>query len=85
VRELRNVVGRAFILADDAIDVDLWPAGDTAVGAAPAAVGGASIVDMERALILATLGRFDGSKRRAAAVLKISLKTLYNRLSDYRT
>jgi len=84
VRELRNVVERTFILADHTIDADLWPADPAGVAAGPRAVAGASIADMERALILATLGRFGGNRRKTAAVLKISMKTLYNRLSDYR-
>jgi DNA-binding NtrC family response regulator len=38
---------------------------------------------MERRLILATLDHFAGDKRRAAQVLGVSLKTLYNRLHAY--
>jgi DNA-binding NtrC family response regulator len=34
-------------------------------------------------LILATLKACDGNKVRAAGMLKISLKTLYNRLNEY--
>ena len=85
VRELKNAVERAFILSeDDAIDVDLWPA---AADAAPFTVLrlGASIAEMERALILSTLAHLDGDKNKAAATLKISVKTLYNRLREYRT
>jgi DNA-binding NtrC family response regulator len=40
---------------------------------------------MERRLILATLEHYDGDKKKAAEILKISLKTLYNRLNEYKT
>ena len=33
--------------------------------------------------VLATLEHFEGDKKKAAAILKISLKTLYNRLNVY--
>lgn len=46
---------------------------------------GSSLADAERELILATLEECRGNKTRAAAILGISLKTLYNRLNDYGT
>jgi two-component system response regulator AtoC len=45
---------------------------------------GISMVQAERALILATLERFEHHKERTAAALGISLKTLYNRLKEYQ-
>jgi DNA-binding NtrC family response regulator len=45
---------------------------------------GTSLDDAERALIMATLDSVAGSKAKAAQVLGISLKTLYNRLHEYR-
>jgi two-component system, NtrC family, response regulator AtoC len=44
---------------------------------------GISIADAERALILATLRHCRHQKERTAAVLGVSLKTLYNRLKQY--
>jgi DNA-binding NtrC family response regulator len=44
---------------------------------------GTSMADAERAIILATLRHHHHHKERTAAVLGISLKTLYNRLKDY--
>jgi DNA-binding NtrC family response regulator len=38
----------------------------------------------ERALLEATLRSFGGDKKRSADTLGISLKTLYNRLKEYR-
>ncbi len=45
---------------------------------------GASLADVERQLILATLEASEGNKPRAARTLGVSLKTLYNRLNEYR-
>ncbi len=45
---------------------------------------GATLADAERKIIVATLRRCGGNKTRAAAMLGVSLKTLYNRLNDYR-
>jgi len=89
VRELRNVVQRAFIMAEgqviSAACIPFDPPGQ-----APAATGqsitvevGCSLQDMERQLILATLEAMNGHKERAAAILGISHKTLYNRLREY--
>jgi len=95
VRELKNVIHRAYVLSDDEVHIDVG--GDLApvVAAAPAprvtvAHGnevtirvGTSLEIAERALIMATLRSLDGSKSKAAQVLGISLKTLYNRLHAY--
>ncbi len=44
---------------------------------------GTSMADAECLLILATLQHFNNQKEHTAAVLGISLKTLYNRLKEY--
>ena len=46
---------------------------------------GTSLGEAERRLILATLEDCEGDKKKAAEVLGISLKTLYNRLNEYKT
>jgi DNA-binding NtrC family response regulator len=86
VRELKNVVQRAFILAENDILPESLPlqateqvAGDTSLQMKV----GTSIGEAERRLILATLEHFGGDKKKAAEVLKISLKTLYNRVNAY--
>ena len=86
MRELKNVVQRAFILAEEDVGIDALPLGvHEETGASSLAMRvGTSIAEMERRLILATLEHFDGDKKRAAAVLGISLKTLYNRLNEYK-
>ena len=87
VRELKNLVHHVFILADDEIGVDSLPSDLN--GAEPHRSAslhvkvGISLAEADRRLILATLNEFAGDKRRAADVLGISLKTLYNRLKTY--
>ena len=87
VRELRNAVERAYIMADEAIDGSCFPA---EAGEPLAALGpvltvrvGSTIAGMERRLIMATLHQCGGVKEKAAAMLGVSLKTLYNRLREY--
>jgi DNA-binding NtrC family response regulator len=78
-------VQRAFILADEVIEADLAP---TTV-AAPESASlltvrvGSTLEEVSRRLIEATLAEC-GSKRKAADMLGISLKTLYNRLAAYK-
>ena len=88
VRELRNVVQRAYILGDDEIPADVLPL--PADAPTPQEDGdvlqirvGSSIEAVEERLILATLEMTDGDKKKAAEILGISLKTLYNRLNVY--
>jgi two-component system, NtrC family, response regulator HydG len=95
VRELKNLVHRAFILADDEIGAPCLPtltAASSAVEAAASSTGatasivlrpGVSIAEAERKLILATLQAYEGNKEQTAKTLGISLKTLYNRLNAY--
>ncbi len=87
VRELRNVVQRAFILAEgDVIDVEALPLGAPAVngGSDLTLSVGTTIAEAERRLILATLDHFSGDKKKTSETLHVSLKTLYNRLNAYR-
>jgi two-component system response regulator AtoC len=88
VRELKNLVHHAFILADDEIGVDCLPpdlgGAETQAGANLHMKVGISLAEADRRLILATLNECAGDKRKAATMLGISLKTLYNRLKAYQ-
>jgi DNA-binding NtrC family response regulator len=87
VRELRNTIQRSFILADDQIDVEDLPAPMREVESGESNFNlkvGVSIAEAERRLITLTLESCGQDKKRAAGVLGISLKTLYNRLNEYR-
>ncbi len=86
VRELRNYMQRAFILSDGEIDAEvLTPAvsPQASVGHTLAIPVGTSLAEVDRKLIFATLELCGGVKKRAADILGISLKTLYNRLEEY--
>jgi DNA-binding NtrC family response regulator len=84
-RELKNVVQRAFILAGESPDVEVRPQDVSETASANLIVrAGTPIAVAERQLILATLDHLAGDKKKVARALKISLKTLYARLSEYR-
>jgi DNA-binding NtrC family response regulator len=92
VRELRNAVERAYILCDGELNLsesemptlrgDVEGEG-TLHGNEIHMPIGATLDEIERTFILATLKHFEGDKRRAADVLGCSLKTLYNKLHAY--
>jgi DNA-binding NtrC family response regulator len=92
VRELRNAVERAFILCDGELNLDeaemptlrLSGDGDAEAGRGVSIPIGATLEEIERTFILATLKHFEGDKRRTADVLGCSLKTLYNKLHAYQ-
>jgi len=88
VRELKNLVHHAFILADDEIGPNCLPpelarGGDFSGPGLQLRVG-VSLAEADRRLILATLNEFSDNKKKAAEILGISLKTLYNRINDYK-
>jgi DNA-binding NtrC family response regulator len=92
VRELRNAVERAYILCDGELNLSehdmptLRQAQEGESGNADLIQMpiGATLEEIERTFILATLKHFEGDKRRAADVLGCSLKTLYNKLHAYQ-
>jgi DNA-binding NtrC family response regulator len=89
VRELRNVIERAVIACGaDVIAPTHLPAGlSTFADPGPADLirlpVGTSLADVEREVILKTLAAVDRNKTRAAELLGISVKTLYNKLNQY--
>lgn len=94
VRELRNAVHRAYVMAEgELIDRDCLPFEPPSQPAAPSSPGterptvaiplGSTIAEMEREYILATIASVNGQKERAAEILGVSVKTLYNRLREY--
>jgi DNA-binding NtrC family response regulator len=89
VRELKNVVHRAYILSADEIEVEealktLPTVGCDGVDGSLAIPLGTSLPEAEQRIVLATLEHVGGNKRRAAQILGVSLKTLYNRLAHYQ-
>jgi two-component system, response regulator FlrC len=94
VRELENVIHRAVLFAEGreigAADVELTPSdGVRRLADTPSAGGGiASLVgrrmeDVERDLIIETLGHTIGNRTHAATILGISIRALRNKLRDY--
>ncbi|AJK45778.1 sigma-54 interaction domain-containing protein [Burkholderia plantarii] len=87
VRELRNTIERAFILADDTIELDLPrqlpPRADVRDNVMSLPLG-ATLAHAQQRFIMASLRHFEGDKPRTAKALGISLKTLYNRLALMR-
>jgi DNA-binding NtrC family response regulator len=91
VRQLRNAIQRAFIMAEgDEIDSGHLSFDAAAPVPEPRPDGssvtvrvGTSIAEMERKLIFATLDFCGGRREQAAEMLGVSPKTLYNRLREY--
>jgi DNA-binding NtrC family response regulator len=90
VRELENCIHRAVLLADGAtIGIEAIELGAPAAGAQPQVGGGiASLVgrrmeEVERDLIIETLGHTLGNRTHAATILGISIRALRNKLRDY--
>jgi DNA-binding NtrC family response regulator len=96
VRELENCLHRAVLLADgaeigpEAIELapPRRPAAAPAAPATPAArtttLVGRRVEEVERELILETLAHCLGNRTRAAEILGISIRTLRNKLQEYR-
>jgi DNA-binding NtrC family response regulator len=93
-RELRNVLERGVILAGEglihphhiSVDPARQPAPQQAESGGAIEVRlpvGTTVSDAERALIEATLKHTGGNRTRAAALLGISQKTLFNKLREY--
>ncbi|MGH7044040.1 MAG: sigma 54-interacting transcriptional regulator, partial [Acetobacteraceae bacterium] len=92
VRELENAIHRAVLLAEgDEIGVEAIELGPPAARAARVEAGdnpigalvGRRMEEVERDLILETLGRTLGNRTHAATILGISIRALRNKLRDY--
>ena len=88
VRQLRNVIERALIVSQGPLInvADLPPEMKRTTGSSSnfELRLGMSLDEVERELIMRTINFTGGNKSRAADVLGISLKTLYNRLERYQ-
>ena len=90
IRELRNVIERAVILAPgDQIEIDQLPADLVRTPVPPvrdglALTAGMRVDEAEKRLIELTLDHTGNNKTRAAEMLGISVKTLHNKLNKFR-
>ena len=84
VRELENAMERAVVFSEGAVvEADALPfdaAPDTPDGIR---IPGATLAELEKHAILATLDAAQGSTSRAAEILDISVRTIQYRLHEY--
>jgi two-component system, NtrC family, response regulator AtoC len=86
VRELRNVLERAAILAEgDTIDAPhIWiEDSDKPIGSGPTSGEVKPLAELEKEAILHALEVVGGNRRRAAELLGIGERTLYDKLKKY--
>ena len=86
VRELRNIVLRAMVSAKDSIKKKDLPESlikGIGKGEEIRFQAGTSLPDIERVSIIKTLRMAKGNKLKAAEMLGISRRSLYNKLEDY--
>jgi two-component system response regulator FlrC len=92
VRELENTMHRAILLTaggemgPDAVMLSTGKAGDAKGdgGLARGVLVGRTVADVERDLIIDTLQHCLGNRTHAATILGISIRTLRNKLQQYR-
>ncbi|MBN2365905.1 MAG: sigma-54-dependent Fis family transcriptional regulator [Calditrichaeota bacterium] len=86
IRELRNVLLRAVLTAQDKIEVKHLPK-ELTHGRLNSEVitlrTGTPLSEVEKIMILQTLDAVKGNKLRAAEILGITRRSLYNKLDDY--
>lgn len=80
VRELENAIARACILSDYS-QIRLFHVKD---GNDRKEMKPSSVREMEMKLILETLTSLEGNRTRAASVLGITVRTLRNKINEYR-
>ena len=92
VRELKNVIQRAVLLAKSSeLTPDLLPSrireidgSSTGDVTQPPIQVGMTLADTEREFIKMTLASVSGNKTKAASILGISRRALYNKLKRFR-
>ena len=85
VRELENIIHRSFALRGrlKITPADLFDQSIETPESSPLQAGH-SVSEMERKLIMTTLEQTNGNRTHAAKLLGISLRTLRNKLREYR-
>ena len=93
VRELENIIHRAVLLADsenikpeDLLleGVDLGASLPETGLEDPSALASGSLREMEQQMIFKTLDHTEGNRTHAAKILGISVRTLRNKLNEYK-
>jgi DNA-binding NtrC family response regulator len=84
VRELENAMERALVFTTgEVVEADALPFEAVPVGSDGVRIPGATMAEIEKYAILATLDAVDGSTSRAAEMLDISVRTIQYRLHEY--
>jgi len=85
VRELANVIERGVLLSGDGLlQVEHFQCEEPTLGTSSYQAPSGTIWEMERDLILRTLEQHHGNRTHAARTLGISIRTLRNKLREYR-
>ena len=89
IRELENTIERAVLMGEgtEIAPQDLILDGDDATAGCAGSAhiqAGVTVRDMERKLIITTLQAVNESRSQAAEMLGISIRTLRNKLKEYR-
>jgi two-component system response regulator HydG/two-component system response regulator AtoC len=86
VRELRNIILRGVLTAKDRIDVRHLPSNIIKPGLAQVNITfkpGIALSEVEKTMVIQTLKAVRGNKLKAATILGISRRSLYNKLEEY--
>ncbi|WP_419212864.1 sigma-54-dependent transcriptional regulator [Maribacter sp. X9] len=84
IRELQNVIQRAVLLTtSDKVEIQVLPSDLQKPAKLPIDQGNISKADFEKEQILNALKRTNYNKSKAAKLLQVTRKTLYNRINYY--
>ncbi|WP_405384517.1 sigma-54-dependent transcriptional regulator [Maribacter sp. LLG6340-A2] len=84
IRELQNVIQRAVLLSTETtIQLNTLPAELLEKESAPKDFGSLSKADFEKEQIISALKKTNYNKSKAAKLLQVTRKTLYNRINYY--
>jgi len=90
VRELENVIERAVLIADrgdillEHLHLEKDETESVEVDSVDATHKGSTLWEMERDLIVETLKEVNGNKTKASKILGISVRTMRNKLHEYK-
>jgi two-component system response regulator FlrC len=87
VRELQNVVQRAVLISDSPVvspDCTILDSGLEQGASQPSGFSLMSLCEVEKIMIEKALSTVEGNRTRAAEILGISVRTLRNKLAEYR-
>jgi len=89
VRELQNIIERAAVLESEpgvirATTIEPWLRGRGVVASAAETLAGKPLADIEKQVILSTLGQFKGHRIKTAKALGIGVRTLGMKIKRWK-